>query len=502
MNDPDIFSIRHLLFEGNQNPDNNAIECPGYEPLIYRDLRLQITDVVKTLNAAGFHRNDRIAVITPAGPETAVVIVSVTAGFTSVPLNPQYKEQEYDTYFSQLQIQAIIVQEGCETAARAAAESRSIPVIELIPVAGKAGRFFLAVPLLQELQDPEFATSSDIAYVLLTSGTTASSKTVPLTQKQSCLSKQKTCQVLHLSSADRCLHILPYYHGMGIGTALLSTLIAGGTVICTKDFIPSDFPELLIMCKPTHYSAGPALHQAILKKIRKIPKKDLAGNSLRFIRSTSGTLPAEVRRGLEQALGVPVIDSFGMSEAGTITINIPGKTGSVGIPLVDSLRIVDKNGVTVPTGSCGEIAIKGGTIFSGYEKAPGENSAAFLDGWFMTGDLGYTDEEGYLFITGRKKELINKGGEKISPLEVDRVLISHPLVLDAMSFPVDDPALGEDIAVMVVSADTRLTEEELRRFLLERLVQFKVPRRICFVDAIPRNPAGKPLRHVGTERYS
>jgi acyl-CoA synthetase (AMP-forming)/AMP-acid ligase II len=497
-----LFTIRQLLFEGDLDPDHNAIECPGYGPLTYRDLRLQVSTVVKALNVGGFHRNDRIAVITPGGPETAVIILSVMAGFTCIPLNPQYKKEEYETYFSDLAVQAVIVQEGCDTAARTVAGSHNIPVIELIPIPGKAGRFFLTLPALQEIKEPEFAISSDIAYVLLTSGTTAMSKIVPVTQKQSCQSKQKTCQILQLSCEDRCLHILPYYHGMGIGTALLSTLIAGGTVICTRDFIPSDFSELLKTCRPTHYSAGPALHQAILKKIRTIPREDLAENSLRFIRSTSGALPQGVRQGLEQALGVPVIDSFGMSEAGTIAINIPPKNGSVGIPIVDSLRIIDETGVTLSTGCCGEIAIKGETVFSGYENAPDENKTAFLDGWFRTGDLGYIDDEGYLFISGRKKEMINKGGEKISPLEVDRVLMSHPLVRDAMCFPVEDTVLGEDIEGMVVPADPQLTEEELRSFLLDRLVQFKIPRRICFVDAIPRNPTGKPLRHVGTERYS
>lgn len=501
-NESGLFTIKDILFNGNQDPNNNAIESPGYQPLTYRDLRAQITSVVKTLNSMGFHRNDRIAVITPPGPETAVVIISVMTGLTVVPLNPQNKEPEFEDIFSHLGIKAIIVCEGYQTAATEAATGQNIPVIELIPVTGKAGKFVLTPSVPQDTTEPEFATQSDIAYILLTSGTTSTSKIVPVTQKQSCLSKQKTGDILQFTQADRCLHIIPYYHGMGVGTALLSVLFFGGTVICIKNFIPSDFPQLLKTQQPTNYSAGPALHQGILRKIKTRSPEEFAGNSLRFIRSTSATLPDRVQLELEKLLGVPMIDSFGMSEAGTISLNVPPKHGSVGIPIVESLRIFEENGADLETNTVGEIVIKGETVFSGYENAPDENKAAFIDGWFRTGDLGYIDDEGYLFITGRKKEMINKGGEKIAPADIDRVLLSHPLVKEAMTFSIRDPVLGEDIAAMVVLADTRVSEEELRWFLLDHLVQFKVPRNIYFVDEIPKTATGKLLRQAGTERYS
>jgi acyl-CoA synthetase (AMP-forming)/AMP-acid ligase II len=199
---------------------------------------------------------------------------------------------------------------------------------------------------------------------------------------------------------------------------------------------------------------------------------------------------------------VPVIEAYGISEAGTVSINIPPKRGSVGIPFIDALVIIDENGELLKSNSIGEIIIKDEAVFSGYEGAPEEKNTTFIDGWFRTGDLGYIDDEGYLFLTGRKKEMINKGGEKISPEEIDTVLRSHHGVREAMSFMVRDPVLGEDVAAMVVPADEKVTETDLRLFLLDRLVQFKVPRRIWFVDAIPRSPAGKPLRYVGTERYS
>jgi acyl-CoA synthetase (AMP-forming)/AMP-acid ligase II len=191
-----------------------------------------------------------------------------------------------------------------------------------------------------------------------------------------------------------------------------------------------------------------------------------------------------------------------MSEAGPLAINLPPKKGSVGIPTVDAIRILDQDDRPLGPGSAGEIVIRGESVFSGYEHAPEENRAAFTDGWFRTGDMGYLDSEGFLFLTGRKKELINKGGEKISPTEIDTVLQSHPGVREAMTFPVKDPVLGEDIAAMVVLDDARITEKELRGYLLDRMVQFKVPVRIYSVDSIPKTPAGKPIRHAGTQRYS
>jgi oxalate---CoA ligase len=497
-----LFTIKDLIFNGNQDPDHNAIESPGYQPLTYRDLRQQILYVVKTLNALGFHRNDRIAVITPAGPETAVMIISVMAGFTSVPLNPQNRKQEYETYFSYLKLQAIVVQQGYETAASGVAKSLHLPIIELLPSSDKAGKFELKPAVTQHRNEPEFASSSDISHILLTSGTTSRPKIVPISQKQSFLSRLKNNQPLKITHTDRCLHIVPYFHSAGIGAPLLSVLLAGGTVICTKDFIPSDFPSLLKTYRPTFYSASPALHQAILRKIKKVPLYELKNNSLRFIRSGSASLPAHTQIELEKLLGVPLIESFGTSETGAISVNFPPKRGSVGIPVIEHLKIIDENGNTLGSYQQGEIVVKGDTVFGGYEAAPDENKAAFVNGWFRMGDIGYLDEEGYLFITGRKKELINKGGEKISPVEIDNTLIAHPSVKMAMAFRVNDSVLGEDIAAMVVVENKNIHEEEIRTYLLERLTPFKVPKRIYFVDEIPKGPTGKLLRNVGTELYN
>jgi acyl-CoA synthetase (AMP-forming)/AMP-acid ligase II len=296
--------------------------------------------------------------------------------------------------------------------------------------------------------------------------------------------------------------MVPYYHGMGLGNALMVPLIAGATIICTRDFIPSDIIGILKEYRPTIYSASPALHAGILREIKKRSKDELIPNSLRYIRTGTGALPSRVREELESLLNVPVIEAYGMSEAGSLAINLPPKKGSVGKPLVDSIQILDDDDLPLKPYSTGEIVIKGESVFIGYENAPDENKTAFIDGWFRTGDLGYLDDDGYLFLTGRKKEMINKGGEKISPAEIDAVLKSHPQIRDAMTFGIAEPVLGEDIAAMVVPADERITETDLRVFLHDHLIQFKVPHRIYFVDEIPKTSTGKPRRYVGTQRYS
>jgi oxalate---CoA ligase len=494
-------TLHDFIFYGGQDPEKNAIESPGCRPLTYREFRDTIHSTVAILNAKGFHRNDRLAIVAPAGPETAVCITAVMAGFTSLPLNPQSTKKEFSDLFTRLGIRAIIVPRDFTTMAISVAKAQGIPVIELVPVTGTAGIFTLDPEAPKECGEPEYACPPDIAHVLLTSGTTAESKVIPVTQEQLCLSRERAGFFQRLTPDDRCLHIVPYYHGMGIGAALLSPLFTGGTVICTRDFIPSDLFSLIVTFQPTFYVAGPAIQRGILRELKKLPPAMLKNHSLRYIRSGSGFLPEDTRRDLESILNVPVIDAYGMSETGTVAINIPPKKGSVGIPFVESIRIIDECGPELIPTMTGEIIIRDAAVFSGYENAPDENTVAFINGWFRTGDLGYFDNEGYLFLTGRKKELINKGGEKISPSEIDAALISCPGVSEAMAFPIRDPVLGEDIAALVVRKQKDLTEAYLRRFLLDSLAPSKLPRAIFFVGSIPKTPSGKPMRYGAMQWY-
>jgi acyl-CoA synthetase (AMP-forming)/AMP-acid ligase II len=503
MKNPEGLSIRSLILEGNQDPDHPALEAPGCRPLTYRDLREQIISVVSTLNAYGIGRNDRIAVVTPPGPETAVLLISVMAGSTAVCLNCQYTKTEYENYFSLLKVRALIVQKGAITAAPSAAMHGKIPVIELVSGIPVAGLFTLGSPCLPGTDDPVFAEPSDTAAVMLTSGTTALSKVVPKTHHQQLLTVLAYCSALGITRADKNLHFLPFDTGLGIGTALMSSFLQGGSLICPRDFIPSDFPDLLITHRPTYYFASPAYHHAIVQELKKIPPEKLQNHSLRFIVTGTAAMPGDIRFNLQSLLKIPVIEAYGSSETGgAISINIPEKQGSAGRPIIEHLEIWNEDKKSLGPCEHGEIVVRGETVFSGYENAPEENAEAFSNGWYRTGDTGYLDEEGYLFLTGRIRELINKGGRKISPAEIDAALLLHPRVRDAMSFPIPDPVLGEDIGAMVVRSDCNLSEHDLRAFLLDRLIPSKIPRKFLFVDDIPKNTLGKPLRHKGTARFS
>jgi len=494
-------TIEDLIFHGNQNPDHPAIESPGQQPLSYRDLRTQVHRVIKAINAMGFCRNDRIAIIMPGGPEAALLGIAVMAGFTHIPLNPQYKENEFQDIFRRLKVSAIIAQKNHGSEARKVALSRNIPVIEITPSKDKAGIFEIDEGMTDKGNDARFAQPEDTAIILQTSGTTSIPKIVPLTQKQICNAVTGIFSLFNPADQVRSLHIVPHFHLLGIIGTCLVPLLCGGTVICTRDFIPPDFLFLLKQYRPTFYFAPPAYHQGILKELKKIPPAELKNNSLRYIRSTSAPLPVQVRYELENLLGVPLYESYAMTETPLITLNMSRKEGSVGIPIKVSLVILDGDGTRLGTFQNGEVAIRGDGVFSGYEDAPQENASSFTNGWFRTGDVGYLDEEGYLYLTSRKKELINKGGEKISPAEIDTVLLTHPSVKQAMAFRVRDPVLGEDIAAMVVLENQNDLEEEIRRYLLDRLIPFKVPKRIYIVEEIPKGPTGKLLRYVGTERY-
>jgi acyl-CoA synthetase (AMP-forming)/AMP-acid ligase II/thioesterase domain-containing protein/acyl carrier protein len=492
--------VADLIVHGNQDPDSPAIESPGYEPLTYRDLREQVTYIVRTLNAMGFRPNDRIAIVMPNGPETAVATISVMAGFTAVPLNLDYKEQEFAGYFSHLEIKAVLVQKGSDTAAIITAEAHNIPIIEVSPRQGGAGMVTLVPEADITTVEAKIASSKDTAVILQTSGTTSQPKIVPVTQERFFRGIQLMNAKFDLTRTDKNLHFVPFDTGFGIAHPLWGPLFAGGTVICLRNFIASDFVHLLNTYRPTYYWGAPAHHKAILEELQKIPPGQPAGNSLRFIATGSAVSSPDIHRGLESLLGVRMVEAYVMSEA-FISLNIPHKEGSVGIPFVRYLEIWDDNNIPVQHGTTGEIVVKGELIFDGYENAPLDNAESFRDGWFRTGDMGYLDDEGYLFLTGRKKEMINKGGRKIAPAEIDAVLLSHPGVRDAMAFRIPDPVLGEDIAVLVVKKDSRNSEEELRQFCLDHMVQYKVPCRICFVNEIPRNTLGKPLREEGTQQY-
>jgi acyl-CoA synthetase (AMP-forming)/AMP-acid ligase II/acyl carrier protein len=501
MNDEKRPTIYELLSARAEHaPESVAIRAPGRSDLTYRGLLGQVDEVKRALHARGVQARDRVAIVLPNGPEMAVTFLGVAASAICAPLNPAYSENEFEFYLTDLKPKALIVQSGMNSPAIAVAEEHGIPVIELLPKAETAaGIFALSDNQQQPTLDSIFPQAGNIALILHTSGTTSRPKMVPLTQANLLASAGNIAAALRLSEADRCLNVMPLFHIHGLVGALLSSVMAGASVICASGLDSEQFFPWLEAFRPTWYTAVPTIHRAVLSLAQAEPTA-LSNHSLRFIRSSSAALPARVMQGLEETFKVPVIESYGMTEAAHQMASNPlppgqRKVGSVGLAAGSEVSIMNEAGNLLSTGEIGEIVISGANVMHGYDNNCDANVTAFTQGWFRTGDQGYLDVDGYLFITGRLKEIINRGGEKISPREVDEVILQHPAVAEAISFAIPHETLGEDIAAAVVLREhAAVTERELQRFVAAHLAQFKIPRRVLFVDEIPKSATGKPQR--------
>jgi acyl-CoA synthetase (AMP-forming)/AMP-acid ligase II/acetyltransferase-like isoleucine patch superfamily enzyme len=432
----------------------------------------------------------------------AVAFAAVAAGATCAPLNPSYRENEFDFYISDLGAKALILWSGMDSPARKVAEKHCIPIIELTPaLEAEAGVFTLTGKKLTPPNNDGFAQPDDTALVLHTSGTTSRPKMVPLMHTNLCSSAHNISLRLELTERDRCLNVMPLFHIHGLIGAILSSLTAGASVVCTHGFDAEKFFGWLDTFRPSWYTAVPTMHQAILARALE-NREIIARAPMRFIRSSSAALPKQVMAGLEEVFNAPVIESYSMTEAShQMTSNplppLPRKPGSVGVASGPDVAIMGEAGSLLPAGEIGEVVIRGINVTNGYENNPTANQSAFTNGWFRTGDQGRMDADRYLFLTGRIKEMINRGGEKIAPKEIDELLMQHPAIAQAVAFAVPHATLGEDVAAAVIlKENTVLTENEIRDFASARLADFKVPTRVVIVDEIPKGPTGK-LQRIG-----
>ena len=482
---------------------DEAIAAPGRLPLGFGPLREQTSSVAQFLNAAGLGRGDRVAIVLPNGPEMACAFLSVAAAASTAPLNPAYREDEFDFYLSDLRAKALIVEAGSDSPALAVARKRKLPILELrADGRGPAGLFTLSgdgpggAPAHGGMTEP-----GDEALVLHTSGTTSRPKIVPLTQANICASARNVRNTLALSPADRGLNVMPLFHIHGLIAATLSALSAGGSVFYSPGFNALRFFAWLEESRASWYTAVPTMHQAVLARAGRNPGI-VAKTNLRFVRSSSASLPPQVMADLEDTFAAPVIEAYGMTEAAHQMSSNPlppaaRKAGTVGLAAGPEIAVMDVEGALLAAGSTGEVVIRGDNVTAAYENNPKANAEAFTNGWFRTGDQGRFDEEGYLTITGRLKEIINRGGEKISPREVDEVLMDFPAVAQAVTFALPHDKLGEDVAAAVVlREDEDASEREIRDFVAKRLADFKVPRRVVIVEEIPKGPTGK-LQRIG-----
>ena len=497
-------TIHELLQAGDG--DSIAISGIARRHLTYDGLRDLTSETLETLNRLGIGRNDRVAIVLPNGPEMATAFIAIASCATTAPLNPSYTLEEYDFYLSDLNARALLVEKGSDSPAVAAAIAHKIQVLELethtdLP----AGSFTITTSA-----DDTHARSTnlgpagpqDVALVLHTSGTTSRPKIVPLSHRNVCASAANIQKTLRLEPGDVCLNIMPLFHIHGLMAAILATLGKGASVCCSPGFDALKFFSWLEQANPTWYTAVPTMHQAILARAKR--NKEIVENTrLRFIRSSSSSLPPQVLHELEETFGVPVIEAYAMTEAShQMTCNQlpPGtrKPGTVGCAAGPEVAIMDESTTDLLTqGETGEIVIRGENVTLGYENNPAANAENFVNGWFRTGDQGVMDEDGFVTITGRLKEIINRGGEKISPREVDEVLLDHPAVQQAVTFAMPHKSLGEEVAAAVVLREGETTDEaSIRAFASERLATFKVPRKVLILDEIPKGATGK-LQRIG-----
>jgi acyl-CoA synthetase (AMP-forming)/AMP-acid ligase II/acyl carrier protein len=475
-------------------PRQSALVGSDFEPVSYKTLQGEIESVRAALRAAGLGREARIAVAIANSAQAARAIISVTCSAAAVPIDPKLTVAEVERCLLILRPSAVLVLGKSESAARTAAEQRGFPVIE----AHFSPDLTLEVPQIGAPAPLDEPDPEAPAFILHTSGTTADPNLVPFSHRNMMAVIERLKTWYGLTAQDRCLNVSPVYYSHALTTTILPPLMTGGSVAFPANPTNVDLTEWFASLSPTWYSAGPTLHLSVLEKAEQLADARTM-HSLRFMSSAGAPIAREVHQRIQNALGVPVLEHYGSSETAQIASNRPtaggSKVGTCGIPWPDIVKIADDDGQPVQSGERGEVYVRGPSVMAGYLNAPERNKTVFVDGWYRTGDIGSLDADGFLTLHGREKELINRGGEKIAPLEIDQALMKHPQVAQAAAFGVPHPRLGEDVAAAVVLHDgATVTPAELREFISEDIASFKVPRRITIVDQLPKGITGKVQR--------
>ena len=488
-----------------QNNDLKALGAPDRQWSTYGDLKKMTAFVSSRLRSYGISVADRVAIVLPNGPEMATAFITMAQSCTTAPLNPNYREEEYLFYLKDLNAKALVVLQDYNGPALAAANHLNISVIKVsVNPQHLAGEFELLGEIHNSVISQRLPTPQDVALILHTSGTTSKPKIVPLLHSNIVSSAENIKSSLSLSEDDLCMNIMPLFHIHGLIAALSASIAAGGSVWCSPGFDALKFFRWLDDASPSWFTAVPTMHQAILARSKR-NKDIIEKNKLRFLRSSSASLPSQVMKELERVFSAPIIEGYGMTEATHQMASNPlpplvQKPGSVGREAGPKIRIAHELENHLIDGT-GEVVISGSNVTPGYENNFEANKKSFFyfegERWFRTGDQGAFDHDGYLSLTGRLKEIINRGGEKISPLEVDEVLMDHPSVAQVVTFAVPHEKLGEDVAAaLVLEEGSEVTESDLRAFASGRMVDFKVPKQIVILSEIPKGATGK-LQRIG-----
>lgn len=466
---------------------NGDVVCT-YEQL--RDLTEHVSSALRRL---GVGPGDEVLVMVPTAAEMLIAVLGSMNVGACVPMNPSYSAAELDRIIDVLQPAAAVVLDAMGGPIQQIIARRSLPVVRIAPGGSTMRGEIDHEPHLGELEHVP-PLPDGVALVLHTAGTTAQPKQVPLTHSNVVTAARNVVASLQLVAGDRCLNVMPLFHSHGLLGAAMSTLAAGASIVCANRMERRRFLGWANDTKATWYTASPTIHQLVLGAPGEWP-------TLRLMRSASAPLAPQIAQALEERFGAPMIEVFGMTEAYQISANpLPPaerRLGTVGKATGTEIAIADAAGSHLPPGVEGEVVVRGPAVFARYAAPQGANLQAFFGDWFRTGDLGSLSADGYLTLTGRQNEQINRGGEKVGPREIDEALLAHPDVVAAMAFPIADPVLGEEIGVAIVARKgATLDARSVRVFLHGRVAPFKVPRRVLIVDELPTTSTGK-LQRVG-----
>ncbi|KAI4326971.1 hypothetical protein L6164_019480 [Bauhinia variegata] len=492
-------------------PNRRAISVSQKFDLTHARLHQLIGHAASRLLSHGINAGDVVALAFHNNVEFVILFLAVIkCRAIAAPLNPAYTAEEFEFYLSDSEAKLLITRDEGIESARGAASKLNLPRVTASLSGANAFVTLSSSKNDSELRDVAKIVNepSDVALFLHTSGTTSRPKGVPLTQFNLASSVRHIKSAYKLTMSDSTVLVLPLFHVHGLVAALLSSLVAGAAVTlpAAGRFSASTFWSDMVTYDATWYTAVPTIHQIILD--RHLYEPEATYPNLRFIRSCSAALAPSVLTTLEEVFGAPVLEAYAMTEASHQMATNPlpehglRKPGSVGKPTGLEMAILDEHGLPQEEGVRGEVCVRGPNVTLGYKNNENANEAAFKFGWFHTGDIGFFDSDGYLHLVGRIKELINRGGEKISPIEVDSVLVSHPNIAQAVAFGVPDAKYGEEINCAVIPKEgSKIEEWEVLQFCRKNLASFKIPKKVFIADSLPRTATGKIQRRVVAEHF-
>ena len=490
------------------DPHSPALVCSGLAPLSFGELELQVRRLGEQLRQSGLDAGSRIAIALPRGPEAALLSVAACCLGTVLPINPTLATNELVEELRQIRPDALIVPGWDALPGWAEVPGLSFGLFQVSRAASSLAEVGLTQrsPVPRRAAVGQTATAGSVCAIFRTSGTTGAAKRVPVTHENLIEMARKMERWLHLGPGDRSACVMPIYYNAGFKATLVVPLLIGCSVALPNSAGPQDFPNWVMDLKPTWLTAAPAFLQSVLDTLQGLPEGE-PRHGLRFILSTASYLPDALRTALQARAGVPVLEFYGLCESGMMTgPRLPpdaAKPGTVGRIPPGELEIRDEDGKRLGPGRVGHIWLSGPSLMPGYLQAIDGAPSGLVDGWLNTGDLGKVDPDGDLAVVGRTKEIINRGGEKVSPYDVEKELLRHPAVREAAAFGVPHPRLGENVAAAVVLHDgTSATPSELLAFLHDRLAPFQMPRQVRILDALPRGNTGKISRPKLTEAFA